>query len=85
MVARLLGAVGLELSARASPVGGGIRDAAQIGLLERLRACVSGRFRWRTEVPMPVEGDLRAWDAALVGRGLTIGVDAETRLLPYSR
>ena len=29
---------------------------------------------------MPIHGDLRAWDAALVAPTFTIGVDAETRL-----
>ena len=29
---------------------------------------------------MPIDGDLRAWDAALFGSSLRIGVDAETRL-----
>lgn len=76
----MLGAVGLELSARAYPVGGGIHDAAQVGLLERLRVRISPRFRWRTEVAMPIEGDLRAWDAGIVAPDLKIGVDAETRL-----
>lgn len=76
----MLGAVGLELSARAYPVTGGIRDTAQLVLLDRLRSRVSGRFRWRSEVPMAIDGDLRAWDAALMAPGLTIGIDAETRL-----
>lgn len=80
IVAELLAAVGLDLSARAYPAGGGLRDAGQIALLERFRTRVSGTFRWRTEVPMPIEGDLRAWDAALLQPGVRIGVDAETRL-----
>ncbi len=80
LVARLLGVVGLEMSARAYPAGGGLRDVAQLALLDRFRARVGGSLAWRSEVPIPIEGDLRAWDAALVGRGLTIGVDAETRL-----
>ena len=80
VVAELLAAVGLDLSARAYPAGGGIRDAAQIGLLQRLRARVSPRFAWRTEVSIPIEGDLRAWDAGLFTPNLRIGVDAETRL-----
>jgi hypothetical protein len=80
LVARLLGVVGLELSARAYPAGGGLRDTAQLALLERLRARVSRSLAWRSEVPIPIEGDLRAWDAALVGSRLTIGIDAETRI-----
>jgi transcriptional regulator with XRE-family HTH domain len=80
IVAQLLGAVGLELSARAYPIGGGLRDDAQIKLLHRLRLRVSRQFLLRTEVPMPITGDLRAWDAALIGPGLRIGIDAESRL-----
>jgi transcriptional regulator with XRE-family HTH domain len=80
LVARLLGVVGLELSARAYPAGGGLRDMAQLVLLDRLRKRTSGSLAWRSEVPIPIDGDLRAWDAALVRPGLTIGVDAETRL-----
>jgi transcriptional regulator with XRE-family HTH domain len=79
-VARILAVVGLELSARAHPAGGGIRDAAQLTLLERLRDRVSELFSWRTEVGMPIPGDLRAWDAAITGLGIRIGIDAETRL-----
>ena len=80
LVSRLLGVVGLELSARAYPTGGGLRDTAQLALLERLRARTSRSLTWRSEVPIPIDGDLRAWDAALVRQGLTIGIDAETRL-----
>ena len=78
--AQLLAAVGLELSARAYPGGGGIRDAAQLKLLGRFRPRVSGEFTWQTEVGMPIQGDLRAWDVALSGGSIRIGIDAETRL-----
>jgi transcriptional regulator with XRE-family HTH domain len=80
VLSQLLAVVGLDLSARAYPAGGGIRDAGQLKLLERLRVRVANSFTWRTEVAMPIPGDLRAWDAALMGRALRIGVDAETRL-----
>lgn len=80
VLAQLFDVVGLRLSARAYPSGGGMRDAGQLRLLDRLRSRASTRFRWRTEVPMPIPGDLRAWDAALIEEGLDIGIDAETRL-----
>jgi transcriptional regulator with XRE-family HTH domain len=80
VVARYLSAVGLELSARAYPIGLGVRDAAQLELLARLRRRVSSSFVWHTEVPMPIRGDLRAWDAGITRDGIRIGVDAETRL-----
>ena len=79
-LAELLAVVGLELSSRAYPRGGGLRDAAQIRVLEDFRRLVAASFAWRTEVPMPIGGDLRAWDASLTGAGVTIGVDVETRL-----
>jgi len=79
-IAEILGVVGLELASRAYPAGGGLRDSAQGELLLRFRGRVSNGFAWRTEVTMPIEGDLRAWDAGLFAPGLRLGVDAETRL-----
>jgi transcriptional regulator with XRE-family HTH domain len=80
LMAEILSVLGHELAARAYPVGGGLRDKGQLALLERFRARVSPLFTWRTEVTIPIEGDLRAWDGALVRSGLRVGVDAETRL-----
>jgi transcriptional regulator with XRE-family HTH domain len=80
VVAEILSVLGLELAARAYPAGGGLRDAAQLALLARFRERVATSFTWRTEVVIPIEGDLRAWDAALTRPGLRIGIDAETRL-----
>jgi hypothetical protein len=60
--------VGLDLAIRAYPAGDPIRDRAQLALLERLRSRLHPTLRWRTEVPLPIEGDLRAWDAEIVGR-----------------
>ena len=71
--------LGLRLGARAYPEGSPVRDAAQLDLLAALRSVVSTRFRWRTEVPIGIEGDLRAWDARLEGPGMVV-IDAETRL-----
>ena len=80
VVAEYLNAVGMALSARAYPAGRGLRDAAQLALLARFRSLTSPLFLWRTEVPMPIRGDLRAWDAGLVRGELRIGIDAETRI-----
>jgi transcriptional regulator with XRE-family HTH domain len=76
---RLLAVVGLELSARAYPAGTPTRDAAHAALLGRLRGRLHGSLRWSTEVPLPVPGDLRAWDAVITGSGWWVGVEAETR------
>jgi transcriptional regulator with XRE-family HTH domain len=75
--------VGLDLAIRAYPAGDPIRDRAQLALLERLRSRLHPTLRWRIEVPLPIEGDLRAWDAEIVGRqsgGWRARVEAETRI-----
>jgi len=83
----LLGAycsvLGLDLAIRAYPAGDPIRDRAQLALLERLRGRLHPALRWRTEVPLPIDGDLRAWDAEIRGRQpepWRARVEAETRL-----
>jgi len=78
-LAILCAAVGLELSVRAYPAGDPMRDAAHLALLGRLRARLHSNVRWRTEVPLPIPGDLRAWDAVLAVEGRSLGVEAETR------
>ena len=75
----LLAAVGLELSVRAYPSGGPLRDAAHSALLERLRVRIHRSLGWATEVPLPIVGDMRAWDALIRGRDWRCGVEAETR------
>ncbi len=78
--ARLFAILGQELSLRCFPAGDPIRDAAHAALLERLHARCHRSFRWRTEVPLPIAGDLRAWDATAVCPTCRIGIEAETRL-----
>ncbi len=75
--------LGLDLALRAFPAGDPIRDRAQLALLERLRKRLHPSLRWRTEVPLPIERDLRAWDAEISGRqphGWRARVEAETRI-----
>jgi transcriptional regulator with XRE-family HTH domain len=75
--------VGLDLGLRAYPAGDPIRDRAQLQLLDRLRARLHPSLRLRTEVPLPIEGDLRAWDAEITGRhpaSWRARVEAETRI-----
>ncbi|HXI81713.1 MAG TPA: helix-turn-helix domain-containing protein [Verrucomicrobiae bacterium] len=72
--------VGLEVRLRAYPAGDPIRDAGQARLLARLRPRLHPSLGWATEVPLPVVGDLRAWDAVIRGPGWRIGVEAETVL-----
>lgn len=75
----LLGAVGLELSVRVFPAGQPIRDAGHAALVDRFRRNVAPSIAFRTEVPLPIPGDLRAWDVLLAGVGWRHGYEAETR------
>jgi len=83
VVAEYLAVVGLDLSARAYPAGGGLRDEGQAKLLLLFLDRVHESFSRRTEVPLPVAGDLRAWDAALIKERLRIGVEVETRVRDF--
>lgn len=78
-VARFSAAVGLEFSARLYPGGQPLRDHAQAALLGRLRARLHPSLAMPTEVPMPIPGDLRAFDAVIRGRDWAQPVEAETR------
>lgn len=75
----LLAAVGLELSVRVFPSGQPIRDAGHAALVDRFRQHVVESITFRTEVPLPIPGDLRAWDVLLAGAGWRHGYEAETR------
>jgi len=68
----------LEFSGRAFPGSGPIRDAAHIRLLEAFRARLHRSVRWATEVPLPIAGDQRGWDAMLSMPAWRYGVEAET-------
>ena len=85
-IARIGGVVGLDVRLRAYPGPDPVRDTAQVRLLGRLEARLHDSLTLRTEVPLPIEGDQRAWDGwingfvDLPGNSAGIPVDAETRL-----
>jgi len=79
-VAALGAVVGLEVRLRSYPAGDPIRDAGQARLLRRLKARLHPGLRWATEVPLPIPGDLRAWDALIRGPDWRLAVEAETVL-----
>jgi transcriptional regulator with XRE-family HTH domain len=79
-VACIAAVVGLDLVVRTYPRGDPIRDAGHTRLLERLRRQLHPSLRLRTEVPLPIVGDLRAWDAIVSGEGWRTPVEAETVL-----
>ena len=75
---RIASGVGLGLPTRLFPVGDAIRDVGHARLLMRFRTELHPDLRWRTEVPLPIPGDLRSWDAITGSRDWRIGVEAET-------
>lgn len=77
-LATMLAVVGLDLSARAFPGGSPVRDSAHAALLARFGARLHASLRWSLEVPLPIPGDLRAWDGMVRGPGWGYGVEAET-------
>jgi hypothetical protein len=72
--------VGLDLVLRAYPAGDPIRDVGQQRLLDRLRPHIHASLGCRTEVTLPIRGDLRAWDLLIESREWRIAVEAETAL-----
>lgn len=73
--------VGLVYRAAAYPAGRGVRDEGHGLILGRFHARLPRSAPWRTEVPVPVRGDLRAWDAMTVLERRRIVIEAEMRLL----
>jgi transcriptional regulator with XRE-family HTH domain len=78
--AKVASVLGLALSVGLYPAGPPVRDRAHLALIERLRVRVSPDLRWRTEVPVPIAGDLRSADIVINGRSFGILGEAETRL-----
>jgi len=76
-LAALGAALGLDIPLRAYPNGDAVRDAAQLALLARFRALLPAGLRHRTEVPLGILGDRRAWDEVLDGPGWSLPVEAE--------
>jgi transcriptional regulator with XRE-family HTH domain len=85
-MARIGGVVGLDVRLRAYPGPDPVRDIAQVRLLGRLEARLHDSLTFRTEVPLPIEGDQRAWDGWISGfvdppgQRAGLPVDAETTL-----
>ena len=80
LVARVAPIVGLDLAASLHPNGDQVRDRAHLALLGRFRDRLPASVRWRTEVPVPIAGDLRSGDAVVSVSAGDVLVEAETRL-----
>jgi hypothetical protein len=72
--------VGCELSMGIHPIGPPVRDKGQIALLGRFAARLHPSIRWRTEVAVPIPGDLHSADGVADTRAFDAIVEAETRL-----
>jgi transcriptional regulator with XRE-family HTH domain len=79
-LSRAAAAVGLRLVVRAYPDGDPVVDRAQLALLGRLRDRLPASATIRFEVPLPIAGDRRAWDAIVEVGGSRFAVEAETRI-----
>ena len=73
-------ALGLDIPLRAYPNSDAVRDRPQLALLARFRAILPAVLRHRTEVPLGIPGDRRAWDEVIDGPGWSLPVEAESRL-----
>lgn len=76
-LARIGAVVGLDVRVRTYPGPTPLRDAAL------LRVRLAATLTMRTEVPIPIEGDLRAWDAVIAGfepAASPLHTEGETRL-----
>lgn len=78
--ARLFAVLGARLSVKVYPEAQALRDEAHLRLIARLRSLLHAAIRIRTEVPLGMVGDLRAWDAELSIDGGSVMVEAETVL-----
>jgi hypothetical protein len=73
-------AAGLKLTLKLYPDEELVRDTPQLALIDRLQRVLAPTLRLRREVPLPMRGDQRAWDARISGDGGTASVEGETRL-----
>ncbi len=80
VISRMASVLGYSLTLGIYPIASPARDAGHLALLARLRKRVHAAVRWRSEVPMPIPGDLRSADATLDGEQLDAMIEAETRL-----
>jgi transcriptional regulator with XRE-family HTH domain len=79
-LAAVAAATGHDVRLQIYPAGDAIRDIGQQRVLGRFRPHLHPSLFWRTEVPLSIDGDLRAWDAVITGRGWRCHVEAETVL-----
>jgi transcriptional regulator with XRE-family HTH domain len=72
--------LGLRGFANLYPAGSPVRDAGSLALFARVEAVLSTPLRLLREVPIPLDGDLRAWDGMLVCGHDRCFLECETHL-----
>jgi transcriptional regulator with XRE-family HTH domain len=80
LAAQYAAVVGLTLAVSLHPGGDAVRDRGHLALLERFRRRLPAGVKWRTEVPIPIAGDLRSGDAVMSTKSVDHLVEAETHL-----
>lgn len=80
LLSQVASVLGLDMGLRAYPGGSPLRDAGHLRLLHRLRARL-GDGGWTYDVPFPIAGDLRAWDAVRRVGNARVAFEAEVRLV----
>lgn len=85
-LARIGAVVGLDVRLRTFPGPAPLRDSAQLALLDCLRARLHPDLTLRTEVPLRIGGDQRAWDGMIGGLmppSAFLPAEAETRIYDF--
>jgi transcriptional regulator with XRE-family HTH domain len=72
--------LGMRVSIRAFSAGLPVRDRAQLALLRRFEGCLRPPLRLRREVPLPIEGDRRAWDGMVEGDAEPFFIEGESNI-----
>ena len=72
--------MGLTAITRYVPAGSPVRDAGQLQVLGRLERLLAPPLAMPREIPLPIAGDLRAWDGMLVGGERPATVEGESHL-----
>jgi len=73
-------ALGNVASVKLFPVGSPVHDAAHLALLQRFEGRLGHPLRLLREVPLPIEGDRRAWDGMVLGAETSMFTEAETHI-----
>ncbi len=79
-LASVAAALGLRLRIAAYPDGEPVRDRVQLRLVDAFRTRLHRSVGWRTEVPLPIAGDRRAWDAVAIADDGWTAIEAISRL-----